>query len=415
MQDIEIKVLERIDANTTGLVTLTQQLIRIPSVNPPGNEGPVAHLASEELKKLGFASKLVEAERGRPNLIASLKGRKRKPRFCVYAHTDVVPPGNLEAWTTDPFGGAIVDGKIYGRGTSDHKFPISALVYAVKAIQRFLPSFDGELTFAFTADEEMGSDKGLKYVLQKRLLEADFGLYAGPSSCAGEKFTRGAGRDNVIIASEGFISYRLTVRGKVSHMMNLQSGVNAIYKASNVIKQLERLANRTNRRVHPLTDGPRMSVNIIHGGRGESVIPDVCEVILDRFYTPDEAPSDVTREVTKEIQKLKTKDPSLSLEMTERVMTPVAGIPKNSYLVKVIQDAGYRVRRRRPAPVGVASYTDMGWFQHYVHAPTALFGFGDLSLAHKPNEHIAIKDLVDSAKAYALIILKLMTDSRPDS
>lgn len=214
----------------------------------------------------------------------------------------------------------------------------------------------------------------------------------------------------MIIASEGFISYRLTVKGKLSHMMNLGSGINAIYKAAAVVRQLERLANSTNRRVHPVTDGPRMSVNMVHGGQGESVIPDVCEVVLDRFYTPDEAPSVVSAEVMREIHELKKKDPDLSVEINEKVMTPVAQIPKDSYFVKVIQDAGRRIRRCRPAPVGVASYTDMGWFQHYVHAPTALFGFGDLSLAHKPNEHIAIKDLVDSAKAYALIILELMTE-----
>src|SRR6266581_1876046 len=117
------------------LVLLTQKLIRIPSVNPPGNEGPIAELVAAELRALGFKVQLVATEPGRTNVIAVLKGLKSEiPSLCAFAHMDEVPPGDLNAWKKDPFSGAIVNGRIYGRGASDHKFPISGLVLAVKSI-----------------------------------------------------------------------------------------------------------------------------------------------------------------------------------------------------------------------------------------------------------------------------------------
>jgi acetylornithine deacetylase/succinyl-diaminopimelate desuccinylase-like protein len=363
------------------------------------------------LKGLGFRVQIVEAERGRANVIATLKGRESDRTLCAFAHMDVVPPGSLSAWTMDPFSGAIVDGRIYGRGASDHKFPISALIFAVKSILDTNGGLDGDLVLLFTADEETGYEKGLRFVLQKHPIRADAGLYAGPSSFAGRNKSLSLKRENVIVASSGLVIYNLRVKGTASHMMNLESGVNAISNAAGVVLGLEKLVARVNSRRDELTGRSRISVSMIQGGLGEAMIPDACDLRISRFLTPSESLKDARGELVRELGLLRRRNPALSVKITETVKTPISMTSPRSDLVRSILGAGMVVRGRKPATVGIPTFTDMGWFQKSLGVPTALFGYGDLAQAHRPNESISVRDLVDSSKAYACILVQLLAGS----
>jgi succinyl-diaminopimelate desuccinylase len=408
MQGIVRDLFRKVDQERNGLIQMTQELIRIPSVNPPGNERPVAELAAEHLKGLGFRVQFLEAEPKRTNVIGSLKGKSKSLRLCAYAHMDVVPPGARSAWDRDPFSGAIVGGKIYGRGSLDHKFAISALIYGVKAVLDTAGGLDGSLTVVFAADEETGSQKGLKYVLEKGAIRADMGLYPGPTSYGKSNNVLGLRRENVITASQGLIIYRLKVRGRTSHMMNLEAGVNAIEKAALLITKLQELIRDVNQRHDPLTGKQRMSVNLIRGGLGEGTVPDSCEITITRFIAPSQSIRRASIELKRVVEQAKKEDPGLFVEIEETQGTPSAATPSSSTLVKVIQEAGAAVRGRRPYAVGIPSFTDMGWFQHYLGVPTAMFGYGDLAHGHEANENISITDLVDSAKAYSFIVHRLL-------
>lgn len=126
--DIEGRIIDKVNEKTSEITGLSQKLIQFKSINPPGNEEEISNFLAEKLRELGFNVKQVEYARGRPNIIAIMKGTTGEKKLLCYAHLDVVPPGDLSKWIVDPFEGKIIGDKIYGRGSQDHKFPIAPFI-----------------------------------------------------------------------------------------------------------------------------------------------------------------------------------------------------------------------------------------------------------------------------------------------
>ncbi len=413
----EDQVLSAIEAEKDYLVSLTQKVLSIPSVNPPGDETPVAQLLENELKQFGFSTELIEFEPNRANLIARLRGKKGTPKLCMYAHMDVVPPGDLKSWSVDPFAGALVGDKLIGRGAVDHKFPLPALTVCAKVFKQLGLAFDGDLLFVFTADEERGSFKGLLPLLEKRAFEADMGIYAGPTS-AGEQrsgFAPWFDDFNIINASNGCIQYRIIVHGKLTHTMSLELGVNPITKTAKLVLALQELADDVNKRTDPHTGKSRMSVNIIKGGFKENMVPDSCEILVDRRINPTETAEQATAEIQAVIDKLKQADPALNAEVVPNLLMPAVHIREDEELIKIVKKAGLRVKGKEPKAAGILGSTDMAWFVKYLKVPSVAFGYADLTMCHQPNEFITVQDLVDSAKAYALIMMEILKPSQSEA
>jgi acetylornithine deacetylase/succinyl-diaminopimelate desuccinylase-like protein len=151
-----------------------------------------------------------------------------------------------------------------------------------------------------------------------------------------------------------------------------------------------------------------MSVNMINGGDKENQVPHRCKLLIDRRITPSESVNLVTKEIEAVIDAAKKDDPELEADVGLFEGMPSISLPKDSELVKAIQRSAVKVTGKEPLPVGISASTDMAWFAAKTGAQSALFGYGDITMAHGANEFIAIPDLVNSTKSCALIIMDIL-------
>lgn len=292
---------------------ILSQLIKIPSVNPPGGETPVAEFLKNLFDKAGIKNEIIEAVPGRGNFIASLGSGPKSLLFL--AHEDVVPTG--EGWDFDPFGGEIKNGYVYGRGALDCKGLVAAEALAMLHLQKL--DLDGRLIFAATADEEAGGKDGVKFLLEKHpdKLLADFAINEG-----GEEPIEINGNPAYFIqlGEKGTSWTRLKFAGVSCHGALPTLGENAVVKASQAVVRLA--AYKPEIKIIPeikallaklgWQDGSKKTLdafldsyphrpfaealrsltrmttspNIIHGGTKGNIVPDDCEVQVDIRVLP---------------------------------------------------------------------------------------------------------------------------------
>ncbi|HYH20063.1 MAG TPA: acetylornithine deacetylase/succinyl-diaminopimelate desuccinylase family protein, partial [Azospirillum sp.] len=329
-QSMSDRLLRLIGERTDELVELTRDLIRIPTVNPPGDAyTDCAELIGERLRKRGFQVEYVRAEgvRGdsdtypRTNVIARIEGRG--PGKCVHfnGHTDVVPAG--KNWTVDPFGGEVRDGKVYGRGACDMKGGIAASIIAVEAILASGIPFDGALEISGTVDEESGGYGGVGYMARKGYFSkprVDHVIIPEPLNV-----------DRVCIGHRGVWWAEIETKGRVAHGSMPFLGNCAVRHMGAVLHRIEqelipRLASK--RTLMPVVpEGARQStinLNSIHGGQREErdgwpspMVPDSCRMVIDRRYLIEEDPEEVKGEITAILEDLRRTRPGFDYEMRE--------------------------------------------------------------------------------------------------
>ena len=247
-------------------VELTRDLVRIDTVNPPGNEIRAAGSLAERLRDSGWSADLVEPRPGRASVIARLEGRDstRLP-ICFTGHLDVVPIGTA-AWSVDPFGGEISGERLYGRGASDMKSGVAAIVCAAAEVARWRNRRAGAL-LVLTAGEEAGCD-GARELVELGLLQARAGaLVVGEPT-----------RLYPVTAHKGAFWARLVTRGKAAHGSMPELGENAIFKMLPVVDRLRALDLGP---PNPLQGAPTVNVGVIRGGSIPNQVPDRCEVLVD--------------------------------------------------------------------------------------------------------------------------------------
>nr|MBC8223045.1 M20/M25/M40 family metallo-hydrolase [Candidatus Bathyarchaeota archaeon] len=164
---IRTKFFNRIDALTPELIELTQELVKTPSENPPGDERGVSGVVSERLEALGFKVELVESEPRRVNTLGRLEGSGRGRKFLFNGHYDTVPVGDLDFWSVDPFGGLVKEGRIYGRGSGDMKGAIASAIIAAKALDEAGIRLKGDFMIHGVADEETFGRYGTRFLAEK--------------------------------------------------------------------------------------------------------------------------------------------------------------------------------------------------------------------------------------------------------
>jgi succinyl-diaminopimelate desuccinylase len=398
---MEDRVLEIIDSKREELASFLQRLIQFESVNPPGNEGPIARFIAERLQESGFEVELVEVAKGRLNVVGRLNGSRGNPSLLVYGHSDVVPVGDLANWTYPPFEGKMLDGEIHGRGAQDHKFPIPPLIIAMDAIGEAGLRLKGDLVITVVADEETGGKYGFRWLVEKGYFDDTDSMIYG-----------GAGRDGgvVVVGANGQLATTVIVKGKGAHTGNLEKGVNAIGKANKVIAKLQELAEVVNSRTHPLTGKARMSINMIQAGEKINVLPDKCVITVDRRITPAENFQDARDEILRVLDELREEDSNLDIELiTQPGMHPVASDP-DSEIVRVLKKAGEDVRGGETVLVtGSQGSSDYSWYVNILGKPAASYSMSSTERrGHAPNEYVKVDDLVKTTKAYALTYLRYL-------
>ena len=413
------RVLAAVDALTDELVTFTADLIRVPTVNPPGEAyEDCARLIGDRLAACGFDIEYHAAE-GRPehtrthprvNVIGLRRGRAANPAVHLNGHFDVVPAG--AGWTMDPFGGIVKDGRVYGRGACDMKAGIAAAVYAAEAIRRAGVELNGSVEISGTVDEESGGFAGVAWLAQQKRIAAgrqDFVIIPEPLNV-----------DRICIGHRGVYWFEVTTKGRIGHGSMPFLGVNAIEHMGIILDRMHRellpaLASRTTA-VPVVPDGARhatLNINGIAGGQPVDgiqtpCVADACRAVFDRRFLLEEGFEATKREIEALLERTAAQTPQLAYELRDLMVVHPVRTPEGSPLVASLERGIAHVLGRPAARIASPGTYDQKHVDRIAGIPDCVaYGPGILDLAHQPDEWCGIDDLVASTKVLALSILDL--------
>jgi succinyl-diaminopimelate desuccinylase len=385
-------VLAEIDAEET--IAFLRDLVRAPSVNPPGDVTEAAAVCERPLVEAGFAVRRVEHAPGKPNIVAEL-GAKDGPRLCFNAHLDVVPIGDEAAWTYPPFGAEVVDGRVYGRGAGDDKASVTAQVMAGVALARSGVPLRGRLLVTEVADEET-SGGGARHLIAAADLRPD-GVIVGEQTL-----------NRVAIGEKGSAGVEIVVSGRTAHGALPWEGANAIEAMAHVIVALReqvypRLAGRTHRFFLPSSS----SVNMIAGGVKENVVPDRCSIYIDRRIIPGEDPIEASAEIRSAAEAAVAELPGITVSVIAipDAISATMSDPEGALARAMLAANGYLGFSTDLTGFSMASD---GRFFAAAGYPTVIYGPGDPRLAHVPDEWVGVDEVLEATRAYALGTLALL-------
>jgi acetylornithine deacetylase len=389
----ERAVLNRIDE--ASLVDLTTALVRATGQNPPGGEAATVNVLHVAAVELGLDVVETAVEPDRNNLRITLQGGAG-PGVLLLGHTDVVPVG--EGWTTDPFGGAVHNGRIHGRGASDMKGGLAASLAALAALRGV--ELTGPVELAALVDEEE-TGKGIRAYVEACTDSAQppfLGcLTAEPTDL------------QTIIGARGASYARIEVHGKACHAGNPADGANAIYGAAAVVAEIERMHAELAQRPHPLLGPATWSVGQINGGAGGSIVPAECVVVADRRLLPGESPESVLDGLRERVQGLRLADRGLTVDVAMPMEMPAFQTPADSELALAADAALADVGGPRLPLGGWTGACDGGFVARDLGVPVVVLGPGSATgQAHRADESVAIEELIVAARAYALTALRLL-------
>ena len=397
-----------IDAHFDEQVSFLQQLIRVPTDTPPGNNTPHALRTRELLAALGFEAQAHEVPdatvkayglQSITNLVVRRRYQEGGKIIALNAHGDVVPPG--DGWTHDPYGAEVVDGKLYGRATAVSKSDFSTFTFATRALEALGVSLSGGVDLLFTYDEEFGGELGPKWLLQHHLTKPDLEIAAGFSY-------------EVITAHNGCLQMEVTVSGKMGHAAVPQTGIDALQAATRVLVALydenARLGQRKSA-VKGINVG-YINVGQIMGGTNTNVIPGQVVLKIDRRMIPEENPGEVEARLCEIIETAATTLAGVTVSMKRlllaNAMQPLPGVELLSGPLCAHATALFG----QPVEAsGTPLYTDARLFSER-GIPAVIYGAGPRTVAESnakgADEHLVLEDLRRATKVIARTLLDLL-------
>ncbi len=390
--DAEDEVLALLDIES--IVALTQLLVRAPGENPPGDEAAKAELMAAACTAEGLDVEMTDVRPDRPNLSAVLPGGDGVG-LLLLGHTDVVPVGG--GWTEDPRGGVLRDGRIYGRGSTDMLGGLAACLFAMSAVRRSGARLSGPVELAATVDEE---DLGLGI---RHYLESDRSRFAG---CVVAEPTD----LRTIIAARGDAYVEIAVTGRAAHSGNPGDGANAVYGAAAVIADLEGWHSELATDAHPLVGPATWSVGQVRGGTGTSIVAAECRVMADRRLLPAESGPAVLEAVRRRVDRLELDRRGLTAEVTMPMDMPGFETAADDPFVRTV-DTALQVAGGPGLPLGGwTAACDGGFVSREAGVPVVVLGPGSVATqAHRADESVGVDELLIAARAYTLLILRLLT------
>ncbi len=424
----ERTALHEVDRLADEMVGFTRDLIRIPTVNPPG-DGYVecAELIGDRLRAFGYEVELLgaeglpehTAERPRINVVGSLQSPisttrepfSPRPVLHFNGHYDVVPAG--EGWSVDPFGGVLRDGRLYGRGTCDQKAGIAASIYAVEAIRRAEVELSGTVEQSATPDEESGGFAGVAWL-------CDVGrIAAGRQSYV--VITEPLDPERVCVGHRGVYWLELTTLGHVGHGSMPGLAVNAADLMVRAVGTLEerlgpRLALRqTVQPVEPAAARQAsLTLSALHAGQSlggwlTPNVPDRCSAVFDRRFIAEESFDDVRAEIVEVLDSLAAADTRFRYELRDLMrVDPLVGSPE-TVVASAAAGAIRDVLGCEPSFIhSPGTYDQKHVLRRGGIQEAIAYGPGRLLLAHQPDEYVEVADLVASAKVMAVLAMRLL-------
>ncbi len=414
-----------IEARRDDLVALTQDLVRIPTLNPPGeNYREICDYLDRRLLRAGFQTELIRARDApgdsdkypRWNIVARRDGKRSGDCVHFNSHTDVVEVGH--GWTTDPFGAEERDGRIYGRGTCDMKGGLATSIIAAETFLDICPGFSGAIEISGTADEESGGFGGVAYLAQKG--------YFDPARVQHVIIPEPLNKDRVCLGHRGVWWAEIETKGEIAHGSMPFLGDCAVRHMGAVIEEMERslfpalALKRTTMPVVP--EGARQStlnINSIHGGEPEQAteytglpspcVPDRCRMVLDRRFLIEERIEDVEAEIRATLETVRAGRPGFDYDIRELHRVLPSMTKRDAPIVTSVAHAVERVLGRAPDYVVSPGTYDQKHIDRIGRLKNCIaYGPGILDLAHKPDEWVGVDDMVTAAQVMALSLAELM-------
>ena len=387
---VERTILDAID--TDELQEFTLSLVAAASENPGSTEEATVAVLVAACERYGFAVELMDVAPGRQNLVATLRGGGA-PGLTFLGHSDVVPAG--DGWNSDPFEPFVRDGRLYGRGSTDMKGGLAAIVLAMAALSS--APLRGPVQLVCTVDEE---DRGLGIRAYAPTAKRD--SFAG---CIVAEPTD----LRTVIGCRGDSYLKLTVNGKAAHSGRPDDGRNAIAAAARVL-ELVRADHEARRATpDPLLGSGTWSIGTIAGGTGTSIAAAECTVTIDRRLMPDEDAQTIADELLTQIREAGIDGDGITVDLAVEMEMPGFRTDPGHPLVAAAVDAIDHAGGGRIDVGGWTAACDGGFIARDVGIPCIVLGPGGLNdQAHQANESVGIDELVIAARAYALLALRIV-------
>jgi len=414
-----------IAARRDDLVALTQDLVRIPTLNPPGREyRAICDYLDRRLSRAGFATRLIRAE-GAPgdsdryprwNIIARREGARGGQCVHFNSHIDVVETGH--GWSVDPFGGEVKDGRVYGRGACDMKGGLAASIVAAEAFIALCPDYAGAIEISGTADEESGGFGGVAYL-------AEQGWFS-PDRVDHVIIPEPLNKDRICLGHRGVWWAELETKGEIAHGSMPFLGDCAVRHMGAVLAEMEAslfpalAGKRTAMPVVP--EGARAStlnINSLHGGAPEQAaeytglpspcVPDRCRMVIDRRFLIEEDIAEVEAEIRAVLERVRDGRPGFEYDLRELFRVLPSMTARDAPVAAAVAAALREVFGREAQYVVSPGTYDQKHIDRIGRLKNCIaYGPGILDLAHKPDEYVGIEDMVQSAQVMALALRDLL-------
>jgi len=402
-----------VDTHFDEQVHFLQALVRVPTDTPPGHNAPHAQRTAELLAAMGLhaeqhAVPASEVQAAGLQSITNLIVRRSYGAgriIALNAHGAVVPPG--DGWTHDPYGGEVVNGKLYGRASAVSKSDIASFAFAIRALESLGAKLGGGVEMHITYDEEYGGELGPDWLLKKGLTQPDLMIAAGFSY-------------QVVVAHNGCLQLEVTVLGDMAHAAIPDSGTDALQGATHILKALYAL-NADYLVVNSSVEGiahPYLNVGQIVGGTNTNVIPGKVVFKIDRRMIPEEDPNEVEAALRRTIELAAASfhpprgGKQLKIEVRRILLTrAMQALPGNQPLVQAIQKHGQAVFGLAIPAVGTPLYTDARLYAER-GIPGVIYGAGPRTVresnAKRADEHLLLDDLKGATKVLARTLYELL-------
>lgn len=365
-------------------VSLLQQLVAIPSPNPPGDTRALAQFIATFLRENKCQVEIFAPDDRAASTIGIL-GSGDGPVILYHAHIDTVPEGEKSKWSMNPFSGEIRDGKLFGRGAVDDKAALAAMMATVSWLAPQAAHLKGRLILVAAADEEMGGTLGTRWLVEHGHIPfADFVV-------VGEQT-----HNQVAIAHKGVVRATIKTIGKTAHATNPSLGVNAIVQMARVIGELETYNKTLQQRKHPLVGAPSVNIGTISGGVMANVVPEACVIQIDRRFVPGEKPEAVIEEIREVLSNLALADSNFRYELSEiKVSNSFDTDGSDAFTQEFLSVVAHVLNQDRRV-VGYLPGSDAKHLTGIARQGMIVFGPGTYQVAHAPDEHVSVQELGDA-------------------
>jgi succinyl-diaminopimelate desuccinylase len=389
-------------------VAFLQRLVRQPTDTPPGDNAPHAELTARLLVQMGLEverhpvpSDQVRAQglQSLTNLIVRRRYGEGGPVIALNAHGDVVPPG--EGWTQDPYGGALVDGALYGRAAAVSKSDFASYTYALRALEAVARPTRGTIELHFTYDEEFGGELGPGWLLAQGLTKPELLIAAGFSH-------------QVVTAHNGCLQLEVTLHGQAAHAAYPETGVDALQAATRLLAVLyaHNTLLRQRRSAVAGISHPYLNVGRIEGGTNTNVVPGKVMLKLDRRFIPEEDAAEVEAELRALIEATIAACPGVRLDCRRLLLAQaLQPLPGRAPLVAALQRHGQAVFGEALPECGTPLYTDVRLYAAH-GVPAVIYGAGPRTVldsnAKRADEHLRLSDLLGATRVLARTLHELL-------